>query len=91
MLVRRSSQIDKGFFFVSLKKLVFFFFLKDENSREEGYSRKIEGLTAVVKSLMDVEGRNQGRLICLKKKGPFSLTTGKIQDGTCRKFGGCLA
>lgn len=28
MLVRRSSQIDKGYFFVSLKKLVFFFFLK---------------------------------------------------------------
>lgn len=51
---------------------------------------KNEGLTAVVKSLMDVEGRNQGRLICLKKKGPFSLTTGKIQDGTCRKFGGVL-
>ena len=58
---------------------------------EKRYSRKREGITGVVKSLMDVEGRNPGRLICLKKKGPFSLTTGKIQDGTCRKFGGCLA
>ena len=39
---------------------------------------------------MDVVGRNQGRLICLKKRGPFPLTAGKIQDGTCRKFGGVL-
>lgn len=33
MLVRRSCQIDKGFLFVTLKKLVFCFGFKDENSR----------------------------------------------------------
>lgn len=36
MLVRRSSQIDKGFFFFFFHlKLVFFFFPKDENSEKK--------------------------------------------------------
>lgn len=47
--------------------------------------------------LMDVEGNSKGRLVSLKD--PFSsepreeerVTIGKIQDGTCRKFGGCPA
>lgn len=53
----------------------------------------------IVKPLIDVEGNSKDRLICLRKKDPFSseageeekLAIGKFKDDTFREFWGCPA